>query len=78
MSNFSSAEYILSHNIGFNYSEGQVRATEAQAHAALAVAEAQQTANLIAFLEWADEQPEEMVTPQEYADVVTQVKERIK
>lgn len=78
MSNFTRAEHILSnspdtpdHNIQMR------RLARAQALSTLAVAEAQETANLIAFLNWAERRGD-LVSNAEYTNVVKQVKERIK
>lgn len=78
MSNFSNAESIVNSNYtDYEDSEHLARMTEAQVHATLALVEAQETANLIAFLNWADE-ASKYVPQAEYVDVINQVKERIK
>lgn len=77
MSHVESAESILNNPTPrYEDSYKLVQATRAQVHATLALAEAQQTANLIAFLEWSNESPS--VSRAEYMDVIKQVKERIK
>ncbi len=78
MSNYSSADYILDTlDRGSSYDTQLRRLAEAQAHATLALVEAQQTANLIAFLEWSEGKGD-LVSSGEYIKVVKQVKERIK
>lgn len=79
MSHVESAEYTLENNSEYHYSDSDrlVRATEAQTHATLALVEAQETANLIAFLDWVD-QSFQYVSHAEYMGVIKQVKERLK
>ena len=78
MSNYSSADHILDNlDRGSSYDTQFRRLAEAQAFATLALVEAQQTANLIALLEWSEGRLD-LVSYGEYIKVVKQVKERIK